>query len=452
MATINRYAMSMPFPSFSLSSSPCSQSKTCSYSRALSRSKSVFVSRAAINAPTAIQNEDLVIVGGGIAGLATAVSLHRLGIKSLVLEQADSLRTGGTSLTLFKNGWRVLDTIGVADELRSQFLEIQGMVIKTEKGRELRSFKFKEVDKSQEVRAVERSILLTTLADQLPPNTIKFSSKLASIDSSDAGETLLELANGTRISAKIVIGCDGVRSTIAKWMGFAEPNYVGHYAFRGLAFYPKGQKYEPRVNYIYGDGVRGGYVPVSSTKVYWFIVYNCNSPGPRVTDPFQLMKQAKELVKGWPSDLQDIIDNTPERENTIIRSPLVDRWLWPGISPPPAPRGSNIVLAGDAWHPMTPNLGQGGCCALEDAVVLAKKLSVAMKSGEESNIGEALGSYGKERWSRVFPLTIRANLVGKLLQWDNPVVCYIRNEFIVPKLVQIGPLLEHTNFDSELVL
>lgn len=72
------------------------------------------------------QKQDIVIVGAGIAGLATAVALHRLGVESAVLEQAESLRTGGTSLTLFKNGWRVLDALGVGDYLRTQFLEIQG--------------------------------------------------------------------------------------------------------------------------------------------------------------------------------------------------------------------------------------------------------------------------------------------------------------------------------------
>lgn len=75
-----------------------------------------------------IRKEHVVIVGGGIAGLATALSLHRLGVGSLVLEQGESLRTGGTSLTLFKNGWRVLDAIGVANDLRPQFLEIQGYI------------------------------------------------------------------------------------------------------------------------------------------------------------------------------------------------------------------------------------------------------------------------------------------------------------------------------------
>ncbi|MED6158541.1 hypothetical protein PIB30_033666 [Stylosanthes scabra] len=390
-----------------------------------------------------VRKEDVVIVGAGIAGLATALSLHRLGVKSLVLEQAHSLRTGGTSLTLFKNGWRVLDAIGVAHYLRPNFLEIQGMAVKSEDGRELRSFTFKQEDQSQEVRAVERRVLLETLAGELPQDMIQFSSKLARIEANLDGETLLELADGSKLLAKIVIGCDGIRSPIAKWMGFPEANYVGHCAFRGLASYPEGQPYGPRVSYIYGRGVRAGYVPVSPTKVYWFICFNSSSPGPKITDPTVLKKQAKELVKNWPSELLDIVDATPDE--TVSKTPLVDRWLWPAVTPPAS--AGRVVLVGDAWHPMTPNLGQGACCALEDAVVLAKKLAGAIKTNEDySSVEGALRSYGSERWPRVFPLTIRAYLVGSILQWENPLVCSVRNNIVIPKLVRLGPLLEHTNF------
>ncbi|KAJ4822342.1 hypothetical protein Tsubulata_029762 [Turnera subulata] len=391
-----------------------------------------------------VGKEDVVIVGAGIAGLATAVSLQRLGVRSLVVEQADSLRTTGTSLTLFKNGWRVLDAIGVGSDLRSQFLEIQGMVVKTDDGRELRSFRFKDEDASQEVRAVERRILLEKLASQLPSEAIRFSSGLSKIENGENGEQFLELADGTRLLAKIVIGCDGIRSPVAKWMGFSEPKYVGHCAFRGLGFFPDGQPFEARVNYVYGRGVRAGYVPVSSTKVYWFICFNSSSPGPKVTDPSALKKQAKELVKNWPPELLNLIDRTPDE--TISKTPLLDRWLWPATSPSPS-RGK-VVLVGDAWHPMTPNLGQGGCCALEDAVVLARSLADALKS-DSASIANALQAYESTRWPRVFPLTIRANLVGALLQWDNPLVCSVRNNIVIPKLVRLGPILEHTNFDCE---
>ncbi|KAL3834982.1 hypothetical protein ACJIZ3_009718 [Penstemon smallii] len=406
------------------------------------RAKPICLSMS--NVQSDVRKEDVVIIGAGIAGLATAVSLQRMGIQSVVLEQADTLRTGGTSITLFKNGWKVLDAIGVGNQLRSQFLEIQGMVIKTEDGKELRSFTFKDVDESQEVRGVERKILLETLAKQLPQNTISFSSKLKNIESSENDETLLQLENDSQISAKIVIACDGIRSPVAKWMGFSDARYVGHCAFRGLAFYPDGQPLEPKVNYVYGRGVRAAYVPVSPTKVYWFVCFNKPSPGPKITDPSILRQKIMELIKGWSSELLNIINSTPD--DTIIRTPLVDRWLWPGITPPVSK--GKVVLVGDAWHPMTPNLGQGACCALEDGVVLAQKLAQAMKFGTLT-VEDAFKSYGSERWPRIFPLSIRANLVGTLLQLDNPVVCSFRNNVLVPKLVKLGPLLEHTNFDFE---
>ena len=174
------------------------------------------------------------------------------------------------------------------------------------------------------------------------------------------------------------------------------------------------------------------------------MIWDKSYAGPKISDPSVLKKQAKELVRNWPSELLSIIDLSPD--DTIIRTPLVDRWLWPAISP--SASDGKVVLVGDAWHPMTPNLGQGACCALEDAVVLARKLANAVKS-EPASVESALRSYGSERWPRIFPLTIRANIVGSALQWENPVVCSVRNNVIIPKIVRLGPLLEHTNFECE---
>uniref|UniRef100_A0A0D3EJG6 FAD-binding domain-containing protein n=1 Tax=Oryza barthii TaxID=65489 RepID=A0A0D3EJG6_9ORYZ len=140
--------------------------------------------------------------------------------------------------------------------------------------------------------------------------------------------------------------------------------------------------------------------------------------GPKITDPAALKREALELVRGWPEDLLAVMRDTPD--DAVVRTPLVDRWLWPGLAPP-ASRGG-VVLAGDAWHPMTPNLGQGACCALEDAVVLARRLATAAASegGEASSYGEAMRAYERERWGRVFPLTARAGLVGALVQVGEP--------------------------------
>ncbi|CAN6211669.1 unnamed protein product [Urochloa humidicola] len=404
-------------------------------------------------AATPRSEENVVVVGAGVAGLATAVALRRLGVGAAVLEQGEALRAGGTSLTLFKNGWRVLDAIGVADELRAKYLRIQGMRMRSPAagGRDLREFSFEEEAPGQEVRAVERRVLLETLASKLPPGTLSFSSKLKSIAEQGPDGTLLELEDGRQVLSKIVIGCDGVNSPIARWMGFSEPRYVGHMAFRGLAEYADGQPFEPKVNYIYGRGVRAGFVPVSSTKIYWFICFNRQDPGPKVTDPAALKSEALDLVRGWPSDLLAVMRSTPE--GAVVRTPLVDRWLWPGLAPA-ASRGGRVVLAGDAWHPMTPNLGQGACCALEDAVVLARRLAPAAAAGGGAAAGAveaAMRAYEAERWARVFPLTARAGLVGALVQWGNPAVCAARDGVVIPRLVRLGPFLEHTNFECDLI-
>ncbi|KAL6658018.1 hypothetical protein ACP70R_005798 [Stipagrostis hirtigluma subsp. patula] len=420
----------------------------------------------AASAATALRSEEgVVVVGAGVAGLATALALRRLGVGAAVLEQGGTLRAGGTSLTLFKNGWRVLDAIGVADELRTKYLRIQGMRMRSPAagGRDLREFSFEEEAPGQEVRAVERRVLLETLASKLPAGTISFSSKLKSISEQGPDGTLLELEDGRQVLAKIVIGCDGVNSPIARWMGFSEPRYVGHMAFRGLAEYADGQPFEPKVNYIYGRGVRAGFVPVSSTKVYWFICFNRQVPaamasladsgmmpvaflaGPKITDPAALKSEALDLVSGWPADLLAVMRSTPE--DAVVRTPLVDRWLWPGLAPR-ASRGG-VVLAGDAWHPMTPNLGQGACCALEDAVVLARRLAGA--GAGAAGVDAAMRGYEAERWARVFPLTARAGLVGALVQWENAAVCAARDGVVIPRLVRLGPFLEHTNFECDLL-
>lgn len=145
-------------------------------------------------------------------------------------------------------------------------------------------------------------------------------------------------------------------------------------------------------------------------------------------------------------ELLDVMQNTPD--DSVIKTPLVDRWLWPGLTPSASSNG--VVVVGDAWHPMTPNLGQGACCALEDSVVLAKKLAAAIRGGQDS-VDAAMQDYSQERWARIFPLTARSSLVGSLLQWDNPLVCAFRNNIMVPKLVSLGPFLEHTNFECEML-
>ncbi|KAJ0847388.1 putative 3-hydroxybenzoate 6-monooxygenase [Helianthus annuus] len=73
------------------------------------------------------EDVDIVIVGAGLAGLTTALALHRLGLRALVLESSGSLRVTGFALTLWTNAWKALDVVGIGDSLRQKCIQIKGL-------------------------------------------------------------------------------------------------------------------------------------------------------------------------------------------------------------------------------------------------------------------------------------------------------------------------------------
>jgi 2-polyprenyl-6-methoxyphenol hydroxylase-like FAD-dependent oxidoreductase len=115
---------------------------------------------------------------------------------------------------------------------------------------------------------VHRNVLLQALEEELPAGTIRYSSKIVSIDQDEHGSAkILHLADGTTIRAKVLIGCDGINSVVAKWLGLAKPSDSGRLATRGLAHYPDGgHGFEPKILQLVGEGFRTGVVPTRATR------------------------------------------------------------------------------------------------------------------------------------------------------------------------------------------
>ncbi|KAI5071121.1 hypothetical protein GOP47_0013372 [Adiantum capillus-veneris] len=397
---------------------------------------------------------DVVIVGGGIAGLATALALHRLGIKSLLLEQAEQLRTAGAAIGLWTNAWKALEALGVADSLRKKFIKIAGIEFLEQDGSCLLSLRLDEGPSDLELRGVERKALLEALREPLPDGAVIYESRVIGIRKLAGGYTEVECENGDIIQTKVLIGCDGIGSVVAKWMNMGEPRFAGYAATRGLAVYPDGNNLHNEAKMIMGRGVRAGIVPMDANRAYWFMVFN--SSGERVTDAELVRKEALDYVKGWSSTITEAINRSSP--DNLSRRGIADRWMWPAGGPPLCNNG--VTLAGDAMHPMTPNLGQGGCCALEDAVILARALSKALVSNDSRQLNEspefdlkelerinlALKSYTDVRWRRILPLSIRSYMIGVLLQSDSVLVCSVRNK-LLPKLFKLERFIDHSFFD-----
>ncbi|GJP45363.1 hypothetical protein CLOM_g4760 [Closterium sp. NIES-68] len=192
--------------------------------------------------PPATESVDVLIAGGGVAGLATALALHRVGIHVAVVERAPALAQSGAALSLWGNAWRALDALGVAVLLRGEYVRLEGIDIAAADGSALRSFDFADcnVGPDHEVRGVTRAHLLSCMASQLPPGTIRFATTITHIPeptstTAATSPVTVTLSNGASIEAKALIGCDGDASAVASWLGLLPTNYAGYRAARGVA-------------------------------------------------------------------------------------------------------------------------------------------------------------------------------------------------------------------------
>nr|XP_048335583.1 monooxygenase 2-like [Ziziphus jujuba var. spinosa] len=382
--------------------------------------------------------EDVVIVGAGIAGLATAVALKRAGIRSLVLEKAEELRTTGSALTLLPNAWLALDTLGVSHKLTSLYASNDKVNVTNVDSGAVQEVVLGRNNNGH--RVVHRKVLLTTLANELPQSSIRFSSKLIAIETQTqegSSISVIHLQDATTIKAKVLIGCDGVHSVVGRWLGLGEAVDSGRSAVRGLSLYPHGHGLNQVVNQFLAAGIRAGYVPIDDTQVYWFLL--CQSKVEELaTDPKEIQKEiTKKFAKNFPEKFKDIVENSDL--STLSWAPLKFRYPWQVLFGNLC--NKNITVAGDAMHPMTPDLGQGGCSALEDAVVLGRHITTSfIQNGcliEPKEMPKVLENYVQERKGRVTFLITGSYMSGRVQQGGS-VLKFVRDflfyKFVFPRI------------------
>ncbi|KAK9845246.1 hypothetical protein WJX81_001020 [Elliptochloris bilobata] len=371
--------------------------------------------RASVLDGAATENS-VVVVGGGIGGLAAAVGLTKVGIPVTVLERAASLREAGACIMMQSNAWRALEALGVANDLRSRYaMKVERMEAYKKSGQRLNSLAVADCEGGpHELRGLVRNNLQSTLAAQLPDGVIRTSAGVSTV--SNFAGPVIELEDGTQIKAKVVIGADGVMSTVGASLGIPKPVYAGWSVFRGMTDFPEGlPDPAPAFRVILEDtsGLMVGTYPVSPTRAYYFVC------GPAPEDYVQKCKDKKvaraeleKRVKGLPLAMEAVVAHTPDEHLYI--SIVGDRKVPAGE---PMGRGC-ITVIGDAMHPTTPAIGQGGAMALEDTVEVAAALrdtcapagfkpsdmAAAFAAAEPAALAQALRANERHRTERCAPL------------------------------------------------
>jgi 2-polyprenyl-6-methoxyphenol hydroxylase-like FAD-dependent oxidoreductase len=325
------------------------------------------------------------IAGGGIGGLTLAVSLQQQGLEVLVLERQPEVRDRGAGISLWPNALAALDVVNLGHMVRSI-----GKALASGGERKLNggvAFRFSRqgfvAALGEGLVCVDRGELVRALAARLTPGTLRTSCPVTGYTRTSPGVTV-RVHKQDDVHVDALVGADGISSAVAGQLGGPlKFSYSGYAAWRAIA----DMESEPDSSQLwacFADGHEFGWLPIGKGRTYWFATAclperDCGS---RQDDENYL----KDMFRDWPPPIPDLLMTT--LCDQLVRTDIVDRTV-----PRPWSDGP-VTLLGDAAHPMRPHLGQGGCQAIEDAVVLTSCLA------EAGDLGDAFGRYERRRRRR----------------------------------------------------
>ena len=359
----------------------------------------------------------VIVIGAGVGGLTTAIALRRAGIAVEVYERRADLTKilTGSGIHLWQNAVRALQKLEVADRVQAVGEVVEKMEWRTSSGGFIAEWPVGDLGRTLGAPAIgiSRADLADALRGVLPEDVVRLGRNAVGY-TQDARGVTVRFDNGEDVRGDVLIGADGVNSiTRAQRLGTAAPRYAGYTLWHAMVESDDARVPPYTFRETWGAGQRFGFYPVKG-KTFWFGMQKAPRGG---TEPDE---ERKAIVlrhfKGWIPPIEALVEATPG--HAIGRLDVVDR------RPMRSWTTGRVTLLGDAAHPMTPNLGQGACQAIEDALVLAQCLS------SYNDVEAALATYQRRRAARTASIMIRAGLIGMTGKWQNPLGVAVRNRIM----------------------
>jgi salicylate hydroxylase len=330
----------------------------------------------------------VAIVGGGIGGLSAANALIRRGLDVTVFEQVETLREIGTGLSLFPNGRRQLERMGLKDALAQVGAKVGEVSVCRMDGSPVGLMPTTDSTGWNGIYGMHRADLSQTLAEVLPATVIRTAYRCIGFEQ-DARAAQLTFANGTTVEADVVIGADGIQSFLQKYVVEpSTPEYSGSRAYRGLVPREKLSEWSKETHQIWmGDGKHFMVYPVRRGELLNYVGFVPTTD--ETVESWSAVGDRDQLTasfKGWDRRIVGLL----EKVGTCFWWGLYDR------RPLASWTKGRLALLGDAAHAMLPHLGQGANQAIEDAVALAVFLK-GRTSGEIVDILRHYEAFRRER-------------------------------------------------------
>lgn len=373
----------------------------------------------------------IVIVGGGIGGLTAALAMRRERFEPVVYERAPALLEVGAAIAVWPNAFGVLERLGLAETVLARAGRIEHARWLGRDGRLYNHFEFPETGRP--AVALHRADLQGTLLHALPQGSVHLGKTFVGFEA-HGEEVSARFDDGEEVACDVLIGADGLHSRVrAQVLDEGEPVYRGYNVWRGVARIEHASLEPHTASEVYGEGRRFGIGPVGLGRTGWWAT--ANEP---LATPESTHEHGPKLLRmfdGWCAPVRELIEATPSE--TILRNAAYDR--------PASVRWGErrVTLLGDAIHPMTPNLGQGGCVAIEDAAVLARCLA------KYADARAALRAYESVRRTRAARVASYSRRYGVFGQWQSPAATRLRARLLSYVPEPVGRRLLSFLFDYD---
>lgn len=381
-----------------------------------------------------------VVAGAGIGGLTAALALHRSGWRVTVCERAPGPTAVGAGIVLAPNALRAFDTIGF-DATRAAGRAVPAaMGLRRPDGRWLSRADTAAMAAryGRPPLAVHRAALTDALTAALPDGTVRYATAVIAVDPADGspeGRPVIRTTAG-ELTADLAVAADGIHSPLRRRYFPDHPGlrYSGETAWRTVLPADGADTAAAAAAETWGRGERFGIVPLADGRTYVFATAvtpatptSSASPAAPTAGPGDRQQPPDaraELVRRfgtWHDPIPALLERVDPA--AVLRHDLYDL-----AAPLPRYHRGRLAWLGDAAHAMTPNLGQGGCQAVEDAVVLAHLLSGALPGGAgTSNVPAALAAYSAARCARTDAVRVRSRRAGRVAAVTNPLAAAVRD-------------------------
>lgn len=338
-----------------------------------------------------------LIIGGGIGGLSAAIALKRCGIATEVYEAVREIKPVGAAISVWPNGVKCLNWLGMKEPLQKLGGAMDYMAYQEHiRGQTMTRFSLDPLIHSVGERPypVARAELQDMLINTYGREDIHFGKRVTHIEDSGRG-VRATFADGHVAEGDVLIGADGTHSVIRPWvLGHqTERRYAGYVNWNGLVEIDEAIAPANQWTTFVGEGKRVSLMPVAGNRFYFF--FDVPLPKGLAEDRSTIKADLSRYFAGWAAPVQKLI--------AAIDPDTTNRIEIHDIEPFMQLVRGRVALLGDAGHSTTPDIGQGGCAAMEDAVVLA----IALQTNS-LGVEDALLRYQEKRAYRVKDLVLKA--------------------------------------------